>query len=286
MAALDGSINMAQALQKRPNDLFISYGHPDKPVVDAIVRWLQHSAGLKIWQDDVDGDASRRTTTLLEKGIESSRGSLFILSSNWKASTWCEDEYNFALTERRDNDAFLVVAVRIDEVEIPPWFKLSNVLDFRQFDARSAAHLLRSLAANPPVRLDNEQDVYLAGPWRNMSTIAASAIDAMHKTGWRLIGDSPDHPYYKEARQRITAIINTSRGLVGVLLYDESRAPVFASPYILDEVRIARAHACPYLLFAEDGVQIPVDVAADAFGGSVIPLRNGGGRNANPTSRF
>jgi hypothetical protein len=280
--ALDGSITMAQALQKRPNDLFISYGHADKPIVDAIVRWLQHSAGLKIWHDDVGGDASRRTTELLENGLGSSRGSLFILSSNWTASTWCKDEYDFALTERRNNDAFLVVAVRIDEVEIPPWFKLSNVLDFRQFDARSAAHLLRSMAANPPVRLDNDQDVYFAGPWKNTGTAAASALDAMHRTGWRIIGDSPDHPHFKESRQRITAIINTARGLVAVMPYDESRAPVFASPYILDEVRIAHSHACPYLLFAEEGVQIPADVAADAFGGGVIPLRNGGSPEREP----
>ena len=148
---------MAQIpIQKRPNDLFVSYGHADRARVDPIVDWLQRSAGLKIWYDAASGDASKRTTSLLANAIQSARGSIFFLSSNWKASTWCEDEHEFALTERRSNDGYLLVAIRIDDLELPPWFRIANVLDFRQLDARAAAGLLRSMVPHSPDRFDND----------------------------------------------------------------------------------------------------------------------------------
>jgi TIR domain len=268
---------MAQvSIQKRPNDLFVSYGHADKTIVDPIVEWLRRSAGLKIWYDAASGDGSKRTTTLLADAIQSARGSLFFLSSNWRSSTWCGDEHEFALTERRSNDAYLLVAVQIDGLEIPPWFKIANVLDFRQFDARSAADLLRSMNPNPPVRVDNDQDIYFAGPWSKPSNSAKSVLRSLHDMGWRLVGDSPDYPHFQDAVQRITSIIDTARGLVAVLPFDGAKQPDHTSPWIMDEVRIAHLHGHPYLLVAENGVQIPPELIAGAFGSKVIQVSGDG----------
>jgi hypothetical protein len=165
---------MAQTpIHKRKYDLFVSYGHADRERVNPIVDWLRRSAGLEIWSDTLSGDASKRTTQLLTNGIQSARGALFFLSSSWKNSTWCKDEHELALTERRSNDDYLVVAVQLDDLDIPPWFTTSNVLDFREFHVRSGADLLRSMFPDP--RLDNDQDVYLAdSSWRRLGRGLAS----------------------------------------------------------------------------------------------------------------
>jgi hypothetical protein len=160
---------MSTPLQKRANDLFISYGHADWETVQPIVNWLDKSAGLRLWYDVRSGSAAQRTTDLLSRGIESARGALFFISPNWGASTWCRDEHEVALTERRGNDEFIVVAAQIAKVEIPTWFQTSQVLDLRQFDVLSASTLLRSLAPSPPLRVDNDQDIYYSGPWGNQS---------------------------------------------------------------------------------------------------------------------
>jgi hypothetical protein len=268
---------MAQVpIQKRPYHLFVSYGHADRARIDPIVDWLSRSAGLKIWYDPVSGDASKRTTALLTEAIQSARGALFFLSSNWKASTWCQDEHECALTERREDDAYLLVAIQIDDLEIPPWFKIANVLDFRQFDARSAANLLRSMVPHPPVRVDNEQDVYFAGPWSRPSNAAKSVLHCMHGMGWRIVGDSPDYPHFQDAVKRIASIINTARGLVAVLPFDKAKPPNFTSPWIMDEVRIAHDGGRPYLLLAENDVQIPPELVSGAFGGNAIFLSGNG----------
>ena len=258
-------------IQKRPNDLFVSYGHSDKDLVERIVGWLRRSAGLNVWCDATSGDASKRTTELLADAIGLSRGSLFVLSSNWRRSSWCRDEHEYSLTQKRENDAFLVIAIRIDDGEIPEWFKISNVVDFRTLNARSAADLLRSMVADAPSRYDNAHDVYFAGPWSHPTDTLQPILDSLHRMGWRLVGDSPDVPSFTDAATRISSIVSTTRGLVALLTFDPSR-PNHTSPWILDEVRIAKRLEKPFLLLAEEGVEVPAELASAGFGGRVIPI--------------
>jgi hypothetical protein len=263
---------MAVPLQKRANDLFVSYGHADQPLVTPLVEWLRRVAGCKVWYDAWDGDASKRTTMLLSNAVQSARGALFVLSPNWTRSTWCTDEHELALNERRTDDGFLVLAVRVADLDLPSWFKIANVVDFRQFAPSSAAELLRSMNPNPPSRLDNSDDVYYAGPWSRPTKSATAIIRAMRGLGWRVVGDSPDNPHFSDAESRITATIRSSRGLVAVLPYDERKSPAFTSPWILEEARIANLCGQPYLLFAEDRVCLPDNIAARSFGGRPISI--------------
>ena len=263
-------------IQKRPNDLFVSYGHADRNLVDPLVDWLRRSAGLKVWYDAASGDASKRTTALLADAMQSARGALFVLSSNWNASTWCQDEHEFALTERRTDDTYLLLAIQIGDIEIPPWFRIANVLDFRHFDAQSAASLLRSMTPGPPVRYDNEQDVYFAGPWSRPSSAAKATLNCLQEMGWRLVGDSPDHPRFQDAETRISSIIATARGLAALLPFDASKGPDHTSPWIIQEVRIAQRLGKPFLLLAEEGVQIPQELSSAAFGAKAISVSNNG----------
>jgi TIR domain len=263
-------------IQKRPNDLFVSYGYADKTLVDPIVDWLHRAAGLRVWYDAVTGDASKRNTTLLSNAIQSARGAVFFLSRSWEASAWCQDEHELVLAERRTNNAFLLVAVRIDDLEIPPWFRIANVIDFRHIEARTASDFLRSLVPNPPVRVDNDQDVYFAGPWSRPNTATKSKLRLLLEMGWRLVGDAPDHPHFDDARKRIASIIATSRGLVAVLPFLKDKPPDNTSPWILDEIRIALSCGHPYLLVAENGVNIQAELVAGAFGNDVIPLGSDG----------
>jgi hypothetical protein len=132
--------------------------------------WLIRTAGLKLWYD-VAGSAAQRTTDLLSRGIESARGALFYISELGRLEL-VQDEHEVALTQRRISSEFIVVAAQIAEVEIPVWFQTSQVIDLRHFDLLSASTLLRSLTPDPPLRVDNDQDVYYSGPWSNQSKAA------------------------------------------------------------------------------------------------------------------
>ena len=257
-------------LQKRSNDLFVSYGHSERDRVDPIIEWLKRYVGLKVWYDAISGDASKRTTTLLSNAIQSSRGAIFFLSSGWVSSTWCSDEHEFALTELRNNDGFILLAVRLDNCDLPPWFKIANVLDFRNFHAQACGDLLRSLSPNIPSRLDARQDVYLATPWSRQTEATRYALKFIAAMGWRLVGDFPDNPYFSDSSDRIASIMKTSRGVVCVLSLDPSKSPSFTSPWIIEEAYIALRSKLPYLLLVESEVQVPDDLVIGSFGETVI----------------
>ena len=263
---------MSTSLQKRANDLFVSYSHADQAAINPIVDWLHRSAGLRLWYDASTGSAAQRTTDLLSRGIDSARGALFFISPNWGASTWCKDEHEVALNERRDNDEFIVLAAQIAKVEVPPWFKTARVLDLQNFDISAAAALLKSLAPNPPLRLDNDQDVYCAGPWSDPPVYVNKILRLLVDMGWRLVGDSQDHPKYVDSVQRITAIVQSSRGLVAILPFRGGNDPHHTSRYVLDEIRIAQAVDRPYVIMAEQGVVVPPELTAHAFEGDVLTL--------------
>ena len=95
----------------------------------------------------------------------------------------------------------------------------------------------------------------------------------MHEMGWRLVGDSQDHPKFTDSIQRITAIVQSARGLVAASApFRPGNEPYHTSPWVIDEVQIAQRVSRPYILMAEHGVVVPPELAAQAFEGQVLLL--------------
>jgi hypothetical protein len=257
-------------LQKRNNDFFVSYGHDDQSRVAPLVDLLSRVCGLRIWFDRGDGNASVRSSELLSDAIGNARGALFCLSQAWKRSTWCKNEYEVSLSEQRMHEAFEVICLRLDDVDPPGWFNVAEIIDLRQPGPRAIARLLCSLTSDVPRRFDNAEDVYLAASWSRPSPLARETFAALHRTGWRLVGDSPTFKNFDE--RRIEAIQRTTSGVVALLPHDPSQSGSATSPYILAEARIALRIAKPLLLLSEPGVAPPEDLVRGAFRGTCVPL--------------
>jgi TIR domain len=258
-------------LQKRDNDFFVSYGHADLARVKLVVDLLRRFCGLKIWFDESDGNAASRSSELLGRAIGNSRGAIFCLSEAWKRSSWCKDEYEVSLSERRAHDEFEVVGLRLDDVEAPAWLKLAEIIDLRQNCGASFARLLRSLSSDIPLRFDNDWDVYLAAPWSRQTDLIRGTLKALAHTNWRLVGDAPNFKYMGD--ERIEKIQQTTRGVVALFPHDASQPGAATSPYILEEADIARRAKMPLLLVAEPGVVLPDELRQAAF--RVVTLASG-----------
>ena len=270
-------------LQKREYDFFVSYRHADLRRVAIIVEWLTKLCGLKIWFDDDQGNAAKRTTELLGAAIGNARGALFFLSETWKQSPICKDEFEVALEQRYENAGFEVVAVRIDDAEPPSWFKIGEIIDLRTTDRRATARLLRSLSSDVPHLFDNTEDVYLAAPWSRPSPLATDTFAALRLEGWRLIGDPPTFKH--QEKSRIQSIMRTTRGVVALLPRDE-RDPHGTSPFILKEAEWALECGKPLLLLMEPGITPPDDLVKRAFRGQPVKLVSDPGGKAALVATF
>lgn len=266
-------------LQKRANDFFVSYRHADSARVVPLVDWLQRSCGLRLWFDASEGNAAMRSSELLAGAIGNARGALICLSKGWKQSAWCKNEYDAALNQQQAHDGFELVKLRMDDVDPPDWFNVSELIDLHADDVGARARLLRSLFSAVPRRFDNEQDVYLAAPWSRPSDLVQESLRALGDSGWRLVGDSPNLEHL--GVHRIESIIQTTRGVVALLPHDATQLPYLTSPYILQEAEVALACGKPLLLLAEPGAQPPTGLVQSAFRSTAVMLTPGAtGRQA------
>jgi DNA-binding MarR family transcriptional regulator len=97
-------------------DVFISHATEDK---DVFVRQLAKELGLKslrVWYDEFTlrvGDSLRQS---IEKGLAKSRYGIVVLSPNFFAKKWPQDELNgLAVRERRGEKVILPVWLNVDE---------------------------------------------------------------------------------------------------------------------------------------------------------------------------
>lgn len=260
-------------LQKRDDDFFVSYGHGDLARVAPLVDLLKRLCGLRIWFDGAEGNAAMRSSELLAGAIGNARGALFCLSEAWRRSTWCKNEYEVSLSQQRMHEGFEIICLRLDDVDPPGWFNVTEILDLREIGADAVARLLRSLASDVPHRFDNAEDVYLAAPWSRPSALVRESFETLRLTGWRLVGDAPNLKHLGE--DRIAAIQRTTRGVVALMPHDPSQDEGATSPYIVQEARLALELGEPLLLLAEPGVEPPEDLLGGAFRGKAFTLAAG-----------
>ena len=135
---------------KRPDDVFVSYSHADGARVETLVKWLRDVAGLRVWWDASRLVAGDRLAAALPQGLANARAALFCVSRSWSESTWCEDEYNAALQERRTDRRYRVITLRLDDSQVPSTF-LANAryLEMQTFRQRWRLPCSRPLFPSP-----------------------------------------------------------------------------------------------------------------------------------------
>jgi hypothetical protein len=258
---------------KRSNDVFVSYSHADGAIVETLVRWLRDMAGLRVWWDASRVLAGDRLAAALPTGLASARAALFCVSRSWNASTWCEDEYNAALQERRTDRRYRVIALRLDDCQVPTFLANARYLEMRQLEPDIGAALLQALVPEPAPWSHGERDVYVSRSWHADDMAAADRVCAalVRNHGFRLIGDSPDYAAFDEG-DRVKRIIESCGALVAMLPFRDDSANGFTSKWIVREVQLARQLGRPYLLFTADGVNVDSSLIAAAIGNRAFPL--------------
>lgn len=257
---------------KRPYDVFVSYSHADGAFVETLVRWLR-DAGLSVWWDASRLVAGDRLAAALPKGLASARAALFCVSRSWNESTWCEDEYNAALQERRADRRYRVIALRLDDCQVPTFLSNARYLEMRALELEAAAALLEALVPEPAPWSHGERDVYLSRSWHAADTEIADrvCVALVRDHGFRLIGDSPDYSAF-DGEHRVKRIIESCGALVAVLPHRDDAANGFTSKWIVQEVQLARDLGRPYLLFLTNGVKLDTALTAAAIGGRAFPI--------------
>lgn len=252
---------------KRPNDVFVSYSHADGVLVEMLVRWLVDVAGLRVWWDTNRLTAGDRLAAALPTGLASARAALFCVSRSWNESSWCEDEYNAALQERRADRRYRIIALHLDDCKMPTFLSNARYLEMQKLEADTAVALLGALVPEPAPWSYGDRDVYLSRSWHTDDREAADRVCSalVREYGFRLIGDSPDYSTF-DAEERVKRIVESCGALVAVLPFRDDHKNGFTSKWIVKEIELSFQIGRSYLLFAAEGVQIDVKLIESAIG--------------------
>lgn len=249
----------AIAVHRRPFDAFLSHRHVDRVLVDRLYSLLTEKAGLSIWYDAYQMGGGDSIRTVLQRGVEQSRGMLVVGSAEAVESNWVEDELAIAEVERNDSREFRVIPLRISGADVDRFVKGLSWIDLPEpeLTEETLFAILRSFY--PGERLpepENSRDVYVSASWDSEEDQSWRGVSTeLVSSGFRLVGDAKNQATFDLAR--IEDIINSCGAFVAVVPYrDGVEANSREGPYkyILSEIDLARSLGLPMLVIADPRV--------------------------------
>ncbi len=255
-------------IHKRKFYTFISHAHANKDVVDKIEAWLTNKAGLPVWYDARFLPPGAKIASELGKAIEQCRSVVIVLSKRSVESGWVKEEYDASVDQRASSkDAFRIIPIVIEPCEVPAFLKTTKWIDISTsgFDLAAASELLLSLhSVDLDLELGATHDVFVSRSWHELPEseplLADTVCESATRLGFRLIGDSPDQQGFHKG-DRVKDIISSCGGLIAIL---PDRGGGKTSKYILQEVEFAAASTLPYVIVAEETVDISEALAQNA----------------------
>lgn len=251
---------MSLPIQRRDFDVFLSHAHKDKEFVAALDRWLT-KAGLRVWYDARELAGGALLATDLGAAIARCRGVLIVASDDALRSGWVKAEYNAAMNERANQDAFRLVVLRLPDVNVKDLLQGTSWIDLpgATLDADTALAIVG--AFHPGERRPNPataRDVYISCSWQSDDGDSARAVcKELVAQGFRLIGDARDQKGFGSG-ERVERIIASCGAFVGILPYrgvDSASATEKPYKYFLSEMDAAADLDLPTLIVADPRIR-------------------------------
>jgi chromosomal replication initiator protein len=114
-------------------DIFISHSSKDKDFAHKLAEYLKEH-GVKIWLDVWNLTTSDSLAEVIKKRIDESRYIFIIMSADYFASVWTEQEWKMAMHYEMSVNAIKVIPILYKDCEIPSILKTKVYADFRNPD--------------------------------------------------------------------------------------------------------------------------------------------------------
>jgi hypothetical protein len=240
----------------------LCHNNADKRIVDNIDSWLNETAGIPLLYSGRNLPSRLFNDSQLEDAMIQCRSVIIILSKSTISTGWAQKQIDVARKQRNSFRDFRIIPVLIEACEIPSGLPKDECIELidGKMDMYSAYELLKSLYYyDIPIELGKTPDIYVSRSWHESETKLANFVcdKLIAKSRFRLIGDSKDQCGFEEGG-RVKSLISSCCGLVAIL---PDRGQGKTSPYMLEEIEIAKNLGLPYLIVAESTVKLPNDLS-------------------------
>ena len=130
---------------KRPL-VFISHSSKDKSAAGEIAIHLRDS-GLDVWFDEEQIGLGKSIPTAISDGLSRADVILLLVSTHFATSRWCRAEYESLLMAEIESERTTVIAVRLDDTELPMLLRAKRYIDARRgFDRDTFTEFAEKIA--------------------------------------------------------------------------------------------------------------------------------------------
>lgn len=131
-------------------DVFVSYCHKDKDVIDELVRCLHaRRPGLRVFVDRLELHPGVAWQQHIFESLDESRKVICAFSPHYLESKVCKEEFNIALFRHREAHGGVLLPLYLYTAQLPTYMKLVQYEDVREGDrmkiAQSVERLLKHL---------------------------------------------------------------------------------------------------------------------------------------------
>lgn len=171
------------ALGDRAYHAFVSYRSTDRLFALDLVERLE-ARGFNLYIDQRELLPGDELAASLQEAIAASRAALVLVSKKWLESPWCRKEMSVLLHQAIESGT-RVIAVRLDECELPPMLASTVWIDFAGVARAEGTQLERIVAglAGPPVAAPRPAELAaVTAPATPFSRIEAGGRDLAEST--------------------------------------------------------------------------------------------------------
>lgn len=123
-------------------DMFISYSHKDKELVDELVLTM-HSIqpALKVFMDCLELNPGAAWQQHIFEALDSSHFVMCLYSPDYLASKVCQEEFNVGLMRHRETEGGVLIPVYLFSARLPTYMRMVQYEDIREGDRAKLGHL-------------------------------------------------------------------------------------------------------------------------------------------------
>lgn len=142
--------------------IFISYSHRDKQFVDVLAKQLVRHH-VNVWVDRWELSIGDSIIEKIQDAIDESSALLVVLSQSSVTSEWCKKELTSGLLKELEEKRVFVLAVLLDDCEIPLFARGKLYADFRSSFDDGLTVILEGVAkiTNPNLARFKEPDYHI-----------------------------------------------------------------------------------------------------------------------------
>lgn len=258
---------MSLPVYKRKFRLFMSTFHANGKVVEQLEHWLSTDAGVSVLTDSHVYLSGMPATNNMVTSAALCQSMVILLSKQAIESGWVREQFEVGLSRQKvDGSGFHIIPIRVDDCQIPEFFRSSRWIDISDgLNLTAAARILFSIYSDGVDVENRVRDIYFVHSWsENENQFEDIVCKIVKNFGFQLVSSSAN----KQAGVDLSK--NIMRRCAGGIVVIPKALSEKTLQRIYGEIEALRNLRLPFIVVAHRNASLTSDVIQSALAHLIV----------------